>query len=318
MPYYETSAYRPRFPFTKGHFSTLYAGVFKRVRVPLYRRKELSLPDGDFLEVDYRLRSCSRAVIICHGLEGDSTSNYNNSLAQYALNNGYSVFAWNNRSCGSRMNRLPKLYHHASVDDLDAVVQDVLQQGFDAVYLAGFSLGGAQIMNYFGRRHIDARIKAGVAVSTPIQLKASAHKIDRGLGKLYQKRFVQRIKRKIGLKARKFPELLDEQRINAIDSFEDIAENFMVPVHGFADLEAYYKEASPGSSMGAIKTPVLLLNAVDDPILGEFARPVERAETHKCLYLETPRHGGHCGFRLPKTDISYAAIRAVSFFEMFF
>lgn len=315
MPYLTKSNYKPPYLFRNGHASTMYSGAMKKTLPPDYDRETWELADGDFLLVDVRIQDPGRAVILCHGLEGDSQSSYINTSADYFIQRGYSVFAWNNRSCGGTMNRLPQLYHHGSAKDLEAVVQTVSERGFKNIYLLGYSLGGAQVLNYLGGNQIPKTVKAGVAVSTPIQLSSSAQTINNGLSRIYAHRFIKSYKAKIKIKAQKFPDLLDTNQVSKIKGFDDIAKTFMVPVHGFTDLEDYYRRASPGFSIDRIRTPALVLNAWDDPMLGKKDYPIEIAQNHSSLFLETPRHGGHCAFPMRRTKHSYAEMRAYKFFE---
>lgn len=259
--------------------------------------------------------STTTAIILCHGLEGDSCRTYINSCANYFYEKGYSVFAWNNRSCGGEMNRLPRFYHHGTVEDLDAVVQNVLNRGFKEVYLVGFSLGAAQILNYFGRFEIDKNVKAGVAVSAPIQLKSSAEKLKRGFNRLYLKVFTRKLRVKFKEKAKYFPEQIDETKIALIKTFDEVDEYFTAPLHGFLNREDYYEKASPAYSLDKIKTPVLIINALDDPFLGEESYPYDFAAKHPFIYLETPKYGGHCAFPLAGSSFSWTDLRAYEFFN---
>ena len=183
------------------HVSTIYAGMFKKFPSPIYQREILELTDGDFLVVDYNLKNKRKAVVLCHGLEGNSQRTYMNSCATYFLNQDFSVFAWNNRSCSGEMNRLPQLYHHASIEDLDAVVQFALSKGITELYLIGFSMGGAQILNYLGREpKLNDAIKAAVSVSVPIEIQVSADALHKGFNQVYMKNFLIGLNKKLKLK----------------------------------------------------------------------------------------------------------------------
>jgi len=317
MPFFRDSTYKAPLLLRNGNISTIYCGAIKKTKSLDYRRERLQLPDGDFLLLDYHLSSPQKAVILCHGLEGNSRSHYNNTCAQYFLKNGYSVFAWNNRSCGGEMNLLPKLYHHGSIEDLEFVVGNVIGRGFQEIYLIGFSLGGAQILSYFGKSKIDTRVKAAVAVSTPIQLKSSGEKIEHGFNKLYQNQMVKGLKKKIIAKSIVFPDLISSSNAGSIKNFRDIVTCFLSPIHGFKNLEDYYYRASPEENLKNIQTPVLILNALDDPIIGKDAYPIKVAETSPYIFLETPRHGGHCAFAILNSQYAYPEIRAMNFFEKF-
>jgi predicted alpha/beta-fold hydrolase len=318
MPYIKDSKYDKSIPFLhkNAHFSTIYAARVKQFYAPNYQREKLELLDGDFLTVDYKLKSKEKAVIICHGLEGNSQRTYVNSCADYFLKKDFSVFAWNNRSCGGEMNRLPRLYHHATIEDLDAVVQFALSIEIKEVYLIGFSMGGAQVMNYFGRiSEINLRVKAGVAVSVPVEVKASAESLKKGFNQVYMKNFVIDITKKLKVKSEQFPELMDWNKIKNINNFDYLDDNFTAPIHGFADKEDYYYNVSPARSIEKINKPVLVLNALDDPFLGEGCFPVKLAEKNSFIHLETPKYGGHCAYPMRNSVYSYADIRAFEFFN---
>ncbi|WGF92901.1 YheT family hydrolase [Aequorivita marisscotiae] len=316
MPYINNSSYETDFIFQNGHISTIYEGIIRKLNAPNYKRKRLLLPDGDFLLLDYIVKSSKKAIILCHGLEGDSRKNYNNACANFFIAKGYSVFAWNNRSCGGEMNLLPYLYHHGSITDLEFVIEHVIASGFEEVFPIGFSLGGDQILNYLGRNKISDKVKAAVAISAPIQLKSSAEKIQSGISKIYLSRFIRKIRAKIQYKSQQFPDIISQETSKQIKTFEDVILRFIVPVHGdYLDLEDYYLKASPKYSIDGIKTPVLVMNAWDDPILGKDDHPIALAERHKYLFLETPHHGGHCAFPLKISKHPYSVVRAFEFFE---
>lgn len=319
MPYIPNSSYRPKSIFQNGHISTIYSGIIKRLDAPEYHREHLKLPDGDFLLIDYLVQDPTKALIICHGLEGDSRKNYNNACANYFIEKGYSVYAWNNRSCGGEMNLLPQLYHHASVEDLEYVIEHVASRGFSKIFLVGFSLGGDQILNYLGRNKIFEQVKGAVAISAPFQLKSSAEKIQEGLGRIYLSRFIRKIRSKIMVKSQQFPDMVPLPSTSSIKNFEDVVSKFIIPVHGgYSDLMDYYKRASPMYSIDGIKIPVLVMNAWDDPILGKEDHPIEMAKQHDYVFLETPEHGGHCAFPLRVSNNTYSVVRAHEFFEEHF
>lgn len=318
MPYIKESKYDKSIPFLhkNKHFSTIYAAKVKRFSAPKYQSEKLELEDGDFLNIDYTLSSSQKAVILCHGLEGNSQRTYINSCADYFLNQNFSVFAWNNRSCGGEMNRLPRLYHHATIEDLDAVIQFALSKEIQEVYLIGFSMGGAQVLNYLGRiPNLNPKVKAGVAISVPIEIKASADSLKKGFNQVYMKNFVLDLTKKLKIKAQQFPELMDWNKIKNITNFDYLDDNFTAPMHGFADKEDYYFKVSPARSIDKIEKPTLIINAFDDPFLGEGCFPVELAENNTNIYLETPKYGGHCAYPMKKSVFSYAEIRALEFFN---
>ncbi len=316
MPYLKNSEYQTDFIFQNGHISTIYSGIIRKLGAPEYQRQRLDLPDGDFVLLDKKLQHKDKAILLCHGLEGNSRKNYNNAAANFFIEKGYSVYAWNNRSCGGEMNLLPQLYHHASIDDLGYVIDHLVDGGYKEIFLVGFSLGGDQILNYLGKRTPPSQVKAAVAISAPFQLRSSSEKLQEGLSKIYLNRFIRKVRTKIASKVLQFPDAVPADAARFIKNFDDVVTRFIIPVHGgYTSLEDYYLKASPGNSVEGIKLPVLVINAWDDPILGKDDHPVDMAKAHDYLFLETPEHGGHCAFPLSISQHPYSVMRAFEFFQ---
>lgn len=316
MPFIRDLAYQPNFIFQNGHISTIYYGLLNKFKTPDYRREELTLPDNDFILLDSFQQGKENALILCHGLEGDSRKNYNNVTANYFIAKDFSIFAWNNRSCGGEMNRSALLYHHDGIDELEYVVKHVEILGYKNIYIIGFSLGGAQTLNVLGKRKLSGKVKAAVAISAPYDLRSSSTKIQEGLSQIYLTRFIRKIRSKILQKAAVYPDLIDHEIAKHIKDFNDVINDYIIPAHGgYSDLDDYFVKASPAYAIEAISIPVLIINAMNDPILGEKDHPVAMAEAHDYVFLETPDYGGHCAFPMPTSDYPYSVLRAYEFFE---
>ena len=65
--------------------------------------------------------------------------------------------------------------------------------------------------------------------------------------------------------------------------------------------------------LNTIKTPVLILNALNDSFLSEACFPFEEAEKNPNVFLETPNRGGHVGF-ISRNGYYYNETRALEFF----
>ena len=61
-----------------------------------------------------------------------------------------------------------------------------------------------------------------------------------------------------------------------------------------------------------IKTPSLIINALNDSFLSPECFPVKEAKNNPNLYLEMPKHGGHVGF-IDKKNVYYNEKRALEF-----
>ena len=127
MPIIESS-YNPPILFKNGHFSTVYAGIFRKIEDFQQKRERIDLPDGDFLDLDWSFANAptQKVVIIIHGLEGNAQRAYIAGSAKRFNAQEYDACAINLRTCSGEPNRLYRSYHSGATEDLDAVVQHIL------------------------------------------------------------------------------------------------------------------------------------------------------------------------------------------------
>jgi hypothetical protein len=151
----------------------------------------------------------------------------------------------------------------------------------------------------------------------PTHIATSAEVLKQGFNRVYLKNFTIDIKKKLKYKAAQFPDFINRDQIDNISTFDEVDQYFTAPLHGFASRDDYYERVSPEFSLKNITTPVLIINSLDDPFLGERCYPRTIAKDSAFVYLETPKYGGHCAFPLRDSEYSYAEKRAFEFFESF-
>jgi predicted alpha/beta-fold hydrolase len=257
-----------------------------------------------------------RLLIVSHGLEGDSQRHYARALVKLFNQQGIDVLVWNNRSCGGELNLQPVLYHHGSCHDLDSVVQHVIATNrYSELYLAGISMGGAQTLNYLGKKGKDLpRILIKAAVySTPVHLPSSAATLRRPVNRFYKQKFLGKLKNKMEAKGKQYPGLIDLERLPYVRDFDEFDTHYTAKLHGFEDAADFYEQASPHPHLQSIKVPTLILNAANDPLLGKECYPRAIAQESSIIFLEIPRRGGHTGFTLPRSEFNYAEYRLLDF-----
>ena len=92
---------------------------------------------------------------------------------------------------------------------MQEVIEKVLSKNYEKVILKGFSLGGNLCLKYAGEnRNISEKIKAIIAISTPIDLKGSMYKLTSRRNLVYANNFLKTLKKKTLLKCKRFPEYL--------------------------------------------------------------------------------------------------------------
>lgn len=278
-------------------------------------RERLILRDGDFVDLDWRRCGSRRLVVLSHGLEGSSRAVYIERMAGVLRSVGWDVMAWSYRGCSGEMNRALRWYHSGESGDLSEVVAHAAK-GYDEVILIGFSLGGNLSLKYLGEAKPHEKVRAAVAISTPVDLAASARVLDgKRRNRIYLRRFLRTLIRKVKEKAVKLPDKLDVAGLEQITTFREFDRRYTAPLNGFVDEEDYWAKASSLQFLSKIAVPSLLLNARNDPFLSEESYPVKIAEESKCLYLEMPESGGHVGFVGTGMELDWMGRRAVEFVQ---
>ena len=312
MPVIPSTYRKPPFYLFNGHLETIVPSLFRNVEHVLYTREKISTPDQDFLNLDWAKVGSNILVIISHGLEGDSERHYVRGLVKLFNQSQVDVLVWNNRSCGGEMNLQPILYHHGASYDLNTTVEHVLAtQEYQTIYLTGISMGGAQTLKYLGEKGEDlpAQIKKAAVYSTPVNLPSSAATLKEKRNVFYKKRFLGKLKEKMRRKGEQFPDLVDLELLERVNDFDTFDTAFTAKLHGFADANDFYQSVSADQWMPDINIPTLVINALNDPLLGPECYPEKLARTKEEIILEMPKRGGHTGFVLRDDEFTWAEYR---------
>lgn len=294
------SDYQAPWWLPSGHLQTLVPRYIRRLKLT-GEQITIDLPDGDLLHAElYRSRKPDAPLLILsHGLEGSARSGYILGTARAALAKGWSVLAWNLRSCGERLNLTPRIYHSGCSEDLDAVIAWAEQHGFKRLHLGGFSLGGNVTLKWLGEQGEAARkrgVEAAATASVPLDLLGCVLTLERPGNWLYHKHFVRSMKRRLMAKAAQFPEHYDLKRLKQLKTLWALDEHYTAPLNGFRDAADYYARCSGQYFIQNIRVPTLLVTARNDPFFNDRCFPTEEAEAHDHLHFEAPDTGGHVGF----------------------
>ena len=224
------------------------------------------------------------------------------------------------------MNRTRRFYHSGETTDMAFVLERISQEfPTSLLALAGVSLGGNVLLKFLGEKgsNLPPQLTAAAAISVPFDLSRSARRINRGLSRLYQRFFLNSLRRKAQEKAERFPDIAPAFGIAGLRTLEDFDNLITGPLHGFRDAQDYYERSSSLSWLKRIKLNTLLLSAIDDPMLPpevlEEAREI--AGRNPALHLEFVARGGHAGFiagSLPWRPFYYAEFRVGEFFAEHF
>ncbi len=285
------------------HVQTLGARLLRSLASsPTYRRERLTTPDGDFVDLDHHPPGADGdagpAVLVLHGLEGSSRSGYVEATCAELHGRGLRSVVLNFRGCSGEPNRTPRFYHSGETGDLAHVLRHLRSRGVEPLGALGYSLGGNVLLKHLAEAGPgDAVPDAAVAVSVPFDLASSADHMARGAGRFYSSFFLRSLRRKVRIKAQRFPGVYDLPGALEASTLREFDDAVTAPVHGFRDADDYYRRASSGPRVPQIRVPTLLIHALDDPFVPAAAVPdpghlPPDAPVEACY----PNRGGHVGF----------------------
>ncbi|MCP9763757.1 YheT family hydrolase [Lacihabitans soyangensis] len=294
--------FKPPFLQVNGHLQTIYPSLFRKIVVP-YERQRITLPDGDFLDLDWVKTGSKKLLIATHGLEGDSTRHYVTGMVEKFRRNGFDGLGWNSRSCSGEINKLPRFYHHGDAGDLKYVVEYAIKLGYEEVFLAGFSMGGSLTLRLLGeyKTSIPSQLKGAVVASVPLDLPTSVAELAKPGKRFYMNRFLKKLGKKLEQKARMFPNhphLKFDNYWKEVKNFEIFDNRYTAPLHGYENAQDFYKKASSKPLLKDICAPVLIIQSVNDPFLSSECLDIKGAENNKNINLKLTQNGGHVGFMI--------------------
>lgn len=313
MPLLPSTTYHAPWWLRSGHVQTV-AAAFRTAPAIRYSRERIDTPDGDFLDLDWCANGSSRLVIVSYGMESGPATPYVRAAVDALRTDSFDVVVWNYRGCSGEPNRKEHFYHGSLIDDLHAVILRGLERGYREMALAGFSLGGNLLLNYLGRMgdQIPVAVRRAAAFSVPVNVAECAVQLRRPANRLYARLFLRSFRKKIRAKMSVMPDRVDDHAFDSIATLEDYDERYTVPHFGFGTVPEMYRAVSSLHVLDRIRTPVLLVNAQDDPFMGPSCFPRETARASEFLHFENPRHGGHLGF-LQSLHASWMERRLVEF-----
>jgi predicted alpha/beta-fold hydrolase len=244
-------------------------------------------------------RSQPLTLIVVHGLEGSSDSQYMLGVARNGLAAGMNVVLMNQRNCGGMDHCAPTLYNSSLSGDVAAVVRSVLENdGVSRFALVGFSMGGNLVLKLAGEWGSDPppQFRAVAVVCPAMDLAASADALHAPANRIYEYYFLMQLFRRLRRKARLFPEKFDVSRLRGITTLRQFDDRITAYYCGFAGADDYYARAAAANVVDRIAIPALIIHAANDPFIRVQPETLRRiAANPNITYVETA-DGGHCAF----------------------
>jgi predicted alpha/beta-fold hydrolase len=258
-------------------------------------------------------------IVIVHGLEGSSDSNYARGIAGKALVRGFHSIRMNQRNCGGTEQLTPTLYNSGLSGDYRAVLMELIGEGFEKIFFAGYSMGGNLVTKMAGELSGTAppQLRGVVAVCPALDLSACADALEKTKNYLYQWHFVRGLMARYRRKADLFPQKYTRNGFGPIRTVREFDDAITAPYFGYKDAEEYYQAAGAKKVIAEVKVPLLLITAQDDPFVPYESLLRARVNENPHVRFVAPEHGGHCGFvsRWSGEERFWAEERIVEFAE---
>lgn len=238
-------------------------------------------------------------ILLVHGLEGSSRSQYMLGNAARAWAAGCNVIRMNMRNCAGTEDMSPTLYHSGLSGDLAAVMRTLAaEKGLGSFAVVGYSMGGNLVLKLAGelgesRPH---SLKAVVGISPAMDLGASADALHNLSNRVYEWKFLIGMRRRFRRKAELFPEIYSTVGLERIATLRQFDDQITARYSGFAGADDYYDRVSSTRVVSQISVPTLILHALDDPFIRMLPSTRDALLGNPRVRLIETAHGGHCAF----------------------
>ena len=246
-------------------------------------------------------------VLILHGWEGCSHSNYNLILAQYLAERGYATFRLNLRDHGPHLHVNPYalnrgVFRATLIEEAaTATAQIAHLAGNRPFYIVGASMGGnfaLRLAKWHSEQAPFANLRKVVAVCPAINPARATDALDRhpGTRRYFRRRWLRSLYAKQAL----FPDRVDVREVAEIALVRDMTEWFVQqPDHmggrHYRSADEYFADYTiAGDALRNLTVRTTIITAQNDPVI-----PVVDFYTiapHPLLDVQIHASGGHCGF----------------------
>jgi len=301
-PAFTQRAFRPHRWLRGGHTQTLAAFFLsRRIDLPAAEKRLIEVEPGIpvLCHCHWQKDRSALTLIVVHGLEGSSESQYMLGITRNALALGMNVVRMNQRNCGGMDHCAPTLYNSGRSADVAAVAGNFVQRdGVPGFVLIGFSMGGNLVLKLAGEWGSGgpAEFRAVAAVCPAINLAAGADALHEPANRIYEYYFLLQLFQRFRRKARLFPRDFDASRLRGIKTLRDFDDRITAYYCDFAGADDYYARASAANVLDRIARPTLVIHAANDPFVRIVPETRQTLLSNRNITYIEAADGGHCAF----------------------
>jgi predicted alpha/beta-fold hydrolase len=274
--------------------------VGKRSKTMLDAQQDWTIDGGDGITLHghyspQKTRS-KGLVILFHGWEGSSQSNYIVGAGGMLYDQGFDVFRLNFRDHGDTHHMNTGIFHSCLLGEVVHALQDIQQRtGARNWALSGYSLGG----NFALRVAVEAPgaglSLAQVVAVCPVVSPANVLSAMEDGPSPYENYFVRKWAKSLRLKESLFPDAYEYEEWHKLKGLRERTGYLATRYYEFDTLEDYFDGYSiAGDRLGALTLPATILTSEDDMVVP--VSDFRNLPDNDNIELLVTRYGGHCAF----------------------
>jgi len=278
-----------------GHLQTLWGHYLSSEMIQEKSRLfKIQTRDGDQIVCENFERDSDFIAVLLHGLSGDSSADYMQLTGSGLLAHDIHTVLMNHRGAGPYWSSARLPYHSGSAEDLSTVVGHLRKTYPNKkIVTIGFSMSGNVVnLNACGYRS-DHVPDLSISLNAPVDLHLSSQHLGSGVNRIYDIRFVYRLRNLINKKVADGI-LQIPQPIPRFCTTRDIDAIFTAPVSGFTDRNDYYDQCSSGRYLDQAECPMWMITSADDPFVKAYT--YDSVQTGARLRKDILPTGGHLGY----------------------
>lgn len=307
---------------TNAHLQTILSFALPPRRVT-FERQRIKTPDSDYLDLDFPSTPTQQwtqiderpIVVVLHGLGGAARGLHLKQFYFHLMGEGFRPIGLNHRGCSGQPNLTQKCQHFGASDDVSTAINWIKQQWNVPIGLVGISAGGNITLKYLAEH--PHTLFAAAAISPSFDFFQTARQLATQ-GRFYQAFLLRTLKRKICYRPIEMDiDLSTALHAKSLWEFDNVA---TAPLNGFNGVNDYYTRCNPAQFIPQIKTPTLIIRALDDPFHSQSDVLHFPINQNTFLHPMISPHGGHVAFLefrpwQIKTWAQAAAARFCSYWE---
>ena len=235
-------------------------------------------------------------IVLIHGLAGCEASDSVVTSLRHLVAQGWPVLRLNLRGAAPSRPTAAGHYHAGRTEDLAQALSHLpAALTRDGIILYGHSLGGNLVLKFLGEGGHGLPVQAAVVVSAPIDLAATCARMMERRNVVYHHYMLTAMKHE-ALAPGAGISPAERAAIEGARTVFEYDDRFIAPRFGYRNAEEYYERNAAKHFLASIRTPTLILHALDDPWIP--AACYEAVDWPHLPIIEavlTPR-GGHMGF----------------------